>query len=362
MPDLSEEEIFENDVDPIDGINEIRRAEAKENKTEEDFKEIDTNSEGEVSTLKENDSGKDSSDKANFKDPSDDLEELTDEEEVDDKAESKELIEAVKRTFKANGQEFSFTEAEMLEQFEGTFGKAMDYTQKMQKMAPYRKMISALEEESISQDQFNMAMDILKGDKGAIRQLAADRDIDLGDLSFEEDEKPYAPNSYGKSDFDLQIAEIETQIGKDPEYKTTVDVIDNQWDDNSRRTIAENPDMIMGLHTDIKSGVYAQVAPEAAKMAMLDGNSRSNLDYYILAGNQMRDSMRANENKGKLDDLNKDAQDAEEKFGKESSTADKKRAATNTASRSGKKGVVDYLDDDDDENFNAWYKNLLSKN
>ena len=266
------------------------------------------------------------------------------------------------RTFKANNQDFSFTEEEILEQFETVFGQAMNYTQKMQKIAPYRKMISALEQEGVTHDTLNIALDALKGDKGAIKKLLEVAKVDAYDLtSDEENPVEYVPTNYGKNETQLDIEEITGRIQGDEEFKITTNVIDEQWDDTSRRMIAENPNMITGLHNDIKSGVYDHVAPAAMKMKVLDGNSKSDIEYYMLAGEQLRIKMEAahkeKEGQNKVDDLNADAQNADSKFDKASSEAVKKRAASSTGKRADRKGVIDYLDDDD-EAFDEWYKNV----
>lgn len=265
--------------------------------------------------------------------------------------------------FKANNQDFTFTEKEILEQFETVFGQAMNYTQKMQKIAPYRKMISALEQEGISHDNLNLAIDALKGDKGAIKKLLEIAKVDAYDLTSEdENEKPYIPKEYGKNETQLDIEEITGKIQNDEEFKITTDVIDNQWDDASRTLIANNPNMITGLHNDIKSGVYDTVAPAAMKMKVLDGNTKSDIEYYMLAGEQLRIKMEAKfeaeKGQNKVDDLNKDAQNADSKFDKASSEAVKKRAASSTGKRADRKGVIDYLDDDD-EAYDEWYKKTI---
>ena len=356
--ELSEEEIFGNDIDPIDALAAIRREEG--NAEAADLLVRESNSQDEV-VVDEPEKEDEAEPEAEPETAEVEPETEGDTDAAEGEAEPETVAEVVKRKFKANGQDFEFSDAEIMDQFEGVFGKAMDYTQKMQKMAPYRKMISALEEESISQDQFDLALDVLKGDKSAIKKLANDRDIDLSDLSFDDEVEPYQAKSYGKSDLQLEISEIENTISSDPEYSTTVDVIDRQWDAGSRQTIAANPGIITGLHHDVKSGVYAKVAPEAAKLQMLDGNSKSSLDYYLLAGAEYQRSVEAGENQDKVDNLNKGAQEAATKFGKESSEAQGKRAASPTASIAGKKGVVDYLNDDNDEGFNAWYKKVTGE-
>jgi len=48
--------------------------------------------------------------------------------------------------------------------------------------------------------------------------------------------------------------------------------------------------------------------------------------------------------------------------GQASSEAQRKRAAASTRTRADSKGVTDYLEDDNDEQFDDWYKKLMSKN
>ena len=358
--ELTEEEVLDNDIDPIDGIAAIRREQGNEEAADDLVRENSEVTEKVIAEVEEEvveEKEKEDAEEVIVQELED-----TDPEEEAKKTSEEVTTEVAKKRFKASGQEFEFTDAEIMDQFEGVFGKAMDYTKKMQTMAPYRKMISALEEERVTQEQFDLALDVLKGDKAAIKKLALDRDIDLRDLSFDDDMEPYESKGYGKSDSQLEIQEIENSISKDPEYATTVDVIDVQWDNDSREAILANPKMIAGLHSDIKSGVYAKVAPEAAKLQMSDGNSKSNLDYYLLAGAEYQKSIEAVTQQKAVDDLNKGAQEAETKFGKGSSEAESKRAASPTGSIAGKKGVVDYMDDDNDEQYNAWYKKVTSGN
>lgn len=366
--ELSQDEVFDNDLDPIEALAAIRREEGNE----EAAGKIEHQKESDVvedkpetqETAEEVDSGATTQEKEDVPADIDTSGEEGEEESgegSDETAAEDTPAEVIKRKFKASGQEFEFTEAEMMEQFEGIFGKAMDYTQKMQGIAPYRKMISALEEESITQEQFNLALDVLKGDKAAIKKLAEDREIDLSALSFDEEIAPYEANDYGKTESEIQIREIEKSISGDPEYKQTVDVIDVQWDDLSRKAVAENPSIITGLHHDIKSGIYAKVAPEAMKLQLSDGNSKSQLEYYILAGQAYQESLKKAEGQQKVDELNSNTQQAAQRASKESSEAISKRAASPTSSIAGKKGVVDYLDDND-EKFDAWYKKVTNAN
>lgn len=394
--ELSQEEVFDNDIDPLDAIRELRR---EEGVPEEDLiidetpisespaddtgeadleafpdlkkEEAPTDKEDETPAVipkeQENDeeTGSDETASNSKSVESKTGEQPAGEGEAEDKSDTdpgkEQVTESEKKTFRANGQDFEFTQDEMLAQFETVFGQAMDYTQKMQKIAPYRKMISALESEGVSHDQLNIAISALKGDKSAIQELLKLNEIDNYDLTPEEGETPYTPTDYGKNETQLGIEEVTRKIETDEEYPITVDIIDKQWDNDSREVIASNPGMIQGLHNDVKSGVYDKVAPAAMKLKVLDGNTKSDLEYYMLAGEQLRLEQQKDSSEKTVADLNKPAQDADTKFEEASSEAGRKRAAGSTRTRADRKGVIDYLDDDD-EAYEAWYKKLQDSN
>ena len=392
--ELTEEEIMLDDKDPMDAIREIRIAEGvdeedlpeksddhaagvlektdetvDEDQEKEDAEEVQNAQGAEDAKTDEevNEDGQETKEQTEVAGEDDTADGTDDDEGTDSEAEgatSEEKQGPVGRKFKANGQEFEFSNEEILEQFETVFGQAMNYTQKMQKIAPYRKMISALEQEGVTSDALNLAIDALKGDKGAIKKILEQNKIDGYDLtSDEEDTAPYITKTYGKNETQLEIEEITSKIQGDEEFKITTNVIDEQWDGASRQQIADNPRMIEGLHNDIKTGLYDKVAPMAMKMKVLDGNSKSDIEYYMLAGQQFAQQLekeaKTQEGQSKVDELNADAQGADSKFDKASSEANRKRSATSTGARADRKGVIDYLDDDD-EAYEAWYNKLQS--
>ncbi|NOQ48196.1 MAG: hypothetical protein GQ576_03520 [Methanococcoides sp.] len=378
MADLSVEEVFENDKDPMEAIREIRREEGVDENDLPGSAEDDSSQEDQTGSAKEGDDELDNLDEEQDDDETapgdDDTNEESDNDDADDQGgeddeadEDKPAAktEPVKTKFKANGQEFEFSQDEIMEQFEQVFGKAMNYTQKMQDIAPYRKMISALETEGITSAQLNTAIDALKGNKDALKQLLETNKIDAYDLNDEDDTQKdvYTPTDYGKNDVQLGIEDVVKSISSDTEYKITVDVIDNQWDQTSRQSFASNPELIKGLHNDIKTGLYDEVSPMAMKMKVLDGNTKSDIEYYMLAGEKVMSEkqQKTADAEQSVTDKNKVAQDAEDDFDQASSEAQKKRSASTTRKRSDRKGVTDYLDDDD-ETFDAWYKDLQASN
>jgi len=261
---------------------------------------------------------------------------------------------------KANGQEFEFTPEEALKQFPKVFAQAANYTQKMQAIAPYRKMISALEEEKLTEDDMNLMIDALKGNKDAITSLVKRADVDVLDLDLEK-ESDYVPTSYGRAESELRVQEVIDEIAADKEFAITQHVVADQWDDQSRDVFAQNPELIKELHVDVVNGTFDKVSPMAMKMKVLDGAKKPDIEYYIEAGKQYHMQARAAElqrqealqAQQKLEQVQ--AKQQERVQVKEA--APKRKAATIPRKRVSTPKVTDYLDETD-EAFDEWYKNL----
>ena len=269
-------------------------------------------------------------------------------------------VETKTYKFRANDMEFEFTQEEIIEKFGEVFGKAMDYTKKTTELKPWRQTISALKENKVSQDDVNLMIEVLKGDKNAIATVLKRTGVDA--LEIDTDSvTDYTPKQYGMDEGTLRIHEVLDQISRDPEYVITEKVFDVQWDSASRAEMAKNPDMILGLHNDIKNGVYDKVAPMAIKMKVMDGGRKSDLDYYIAAGEQYF----AAQERAKVvaTEQTKLAQEEEGQKVRQQTIkaeANKRKAASVSKPTSGKKDVIDYLDDDD-EAFEEWRKKLEAK-
>ena len=257
VKELTEDEVMRNDLDPLEAINAIRREEgvAEEDllvddsddaSQEDDTAAVDDGSD-ELDEL-DKDAGADTDVDADA-DPEPDTDDADDSTNEDDDSASSEKEGAKVHKFSANGQDFEFTEAEMVEQFAGVFGKAADYTNKTKALAPYRKMVSALEAENVSTEDLNLAIDALNGNKEAMQELMKRGDVDVMDID-PDTEDTYQAKDFGKSDIQMNIEEVTKNISGDAEYGMTVNVIDQQWDDSSREALSSNPDMIQGLHND----------------------------------------------------------------------------------------------------------------
>ena len=157
----------------------------------------------------------------------------TDEENTEDNDEdSEEDEQPVLRKYRANGKEYEFTNEEIFEKFGQVFGQAMNYTQKMQQIKPWRKTIDAIEQANLNQDDVNLAIDVLKGDKDAIAALLKRTGIDA--LELDVDDAKYQPKDYGRNETELAIKDIVDEIKNDKEYDTTYDILETRWDSKSK--------------------------------------------------------------------------------------------------------------------------------
>lgn len=282
-------------------------------------------------------------------------------------------VEPVKHKFKANGEEFEFTEDEMKEQFAGIFSRAMDYTKKTQAISKHRKLIDAMEQEKLTPEDMNFAIDLLKGNKEAIATLIKRNNIDTLELEV-DGESGYIPNSYGRSNAELDLKEISAEISKDPEYELTHQILTKDWDDESWGEMTKKPHLIKLLHTDVKSGTFQKISPVAKKLRMQDelryGKSmRSDLDYYKAAVGVFNETQQraVREAALKAETESNQRKIAEVKVTQErreatKQVATKRKAAAPTKSTAGRQPSVNYLDEAlnmSDEEYMSWMKNKL---
>lgn len=339
-----ENDLSDNDVDEQES-EVMEQPEADEESTEEDS---------------ENDEDETDVDTEDSEEVSEETDQSDEEETEETEEETETDSEPEKLKFKANGMDFEFTVDEMKAQFGKAFGQAMDYTKKMQEIKPWRKTISAMQENGISEEDVNLLIDATKGNKEAISALLAKNNVDPMDLEMEQ-ASAYKPNSYGKDSVTQEIDEVVNRISNDPEYSMTRDVVNRQWDAESQDTLAKNPNLIDQLHQDIKTGLYAEVAPIAMKLKFQDGGTHSDINYYVEAMKQYVNKQEAdNSAKAENDKTIQQEVERQAKQKRIQQDANKKKAATLPKSKAGRKTVVDYLDDDD-EAFEEWYKKTMSE-
>ena len=137
--------------------------------------------------------------------------------------------------------------------------KGADYHNKMKTIAPHLKMVSMLEKEGLlDQANLNNLIDISKRDPKAIAQLIKDSGIDPLDIDTDE-EVGYKPTNYGISDKEFQINQAIDDIRGTPSFDKTINVLAKEWDDESKKLIADNPTIIGIINEHVYNGVFDKV-------------------------------------------------------------------------------------------------------
>lgn len=326
---------------------------------EQPYEESDDNS---LEADEEDESEEDSDDEEGELDGELEADEDNPGEDEDKSKDDKQPVQAEKRKYRANGKDFEFSDKEIFDKFGQVFGQAMNYTQKMQQIKPWRQTIDAIEEAKLSHDDVSLAIDVLKGDKNAIAAILKRTGIDA--LELDTDNSEYTPKNYGRNDAELAIEDIVSEISKDKEYAVTYDVLEKQWDTESRQAFIKNPEKIRQLHIDVKSGMFDTIAPRASKLKVYDGGSKSDLDYYMEAAGQyfseqaqneerQAETMQRNGERAKVERVKTETRKREVT----KSASQKRRAAAPTKKSAGPKKSVDYLETSDEE-FEEWYTKL----
>ena len=243
---------------------------------EEEEPEADEEEEAEDNseTPEEQDSDDDTADEDETEEESTDE---VEEPEVVEKEEAK--AESDLRPVRANGVDIPVKNIDEVYQMASM---GADYKRKMADIAPYRRSISAMKENGVSESDINTFIDMKKGSKEALQTFVKELGIDPLDIDTEANHE-YIPKEYGVDESASALNDVIDVISKDEEYQTTQRVVDIEWDSESRKVLAQNPQMVRGLHEEIKKGAYAKVAPEALRLEILDNGKKSKLDYYLAA-------------------------------------------------------------------------------
>ena len=362
--DVSADDVEEQDIDDSDEeLNEF------DDGPEQSDEDSDHDASDEMDTEEESDEDPEETDEDTLDGESeeDEADTTEDEDEVEDEEQQAQTLK-----FKANGQEYEFSDKEIVDQFPRIFGQAMDYTKKMQAIKPWRKTIDAIEQAELGSDDINLMIDVLKGDKDAVAEVLKRTGVDALDLDAEN--ANYVAKDYGRDENTLAIKDIVDTISQDPEYVVTNSILSKQWDDASWKEMSSDPKLISLLHEDVKTGMYDIISPRMTKLKVYDGGTKSDLDYYKDAAKQYFSEL---DSKQKEQVLNQERQAEAVRKAEEAKAAKleqakasevkrtatkqasaKRKAAAPTKARAGDRKIVDYLDDSD-EAFEDWYKNLM---
>ena len=137
------------------------------------------------------------------------------------------------------------------------------------KIKPYLKQLRSLEQAGVSleDDNVNFLVDLMNGDKDAIKELITNRhkiDEDTlhewldGDVQKDD----YIAKNHVISDSRFQLEEILDEIKETPSYGQTVKFLGN-IDDDGKVLVNENPELAKLINNDMENGIFQKALDEA---------------------------------------------------------------------------------------------------
>lgn len=287
----SEEDSIEPDPEPEETEAEPEEPGDETAETAEEEAEPEEDSAEEVEQ-QEDDSEEDSKaevDTAEEDQPEDETNDSTNDEtkEVFDFS-SIPMDEIIPMDIPANGMKVKATMNELVEGFK----KGMNYTQKMQELAPLRKSMSIVSSNNISEEQLNLLVEAQKGNKEAISKLISASGVDPLDIEAGE-HKDYTPADYSKDEVDVDMDLVRKDIVADTEYGDYVQDAIKTMPEDMYEVVASGSGNLKALHDDVKAGIYQEVMPEVMKLQSLYGKKEPTMDTYLKVANQRLEQKRA---------------------------------------------------------------------
>ena len=249
---------------------------------------------------------------------------------------------------KANGEEFDVS----IDEMKLLASKGINYTQKLQKLSPFRKMLSAIEDAGITENEINQFIEMRKGNKDAIGAFTKKYNIALSDIEEGEKAENYQPKQYGREQTPLNDIDQELFLSMNKNnYDRMVNFFNRELDNASVQFFMDNPEALRILANDIETGNFDVIRKE---IRLGDSADRykpgvSFMDKYRYEAIQLEEARKQRVAKPQQASLGQQQQVDKTKLG----ISGTKNIPDNT------KKVINSIDEIDDEDYIAWKKKLM---
>ena len=168
--------------------------------------------------------------------------------------------------FKANGKEITVDSAEDAIKL---MQMGANYHKQMQQLKPAKRIIAMLEQAGmLDENKLNHAIDIMNGNSAAIHKLIQERNVDVSDL-YSDSEVDYTPNQHQVTDERIELDTLFNELNSTPHGQRVLQEVAGTWDEKSRYTIGQTPEILRLLSNQIESGIYDVIVAEVDKQRML---------------------------------------------------------------------------------------------
>lgn len=278
--DDPEEEDLDTDEDEAGAAAEASDSEDESEDTEEDTDPDDTGESDDTASDDAPETDKaDGNEADKYKDTADKTEEK--DESINYETEYKKLL----APFRANGKEMQIKNTDEAVQL---MQQGANYNKKMAGLKPSLKTVKLLENNGLlDESKLGYLIDLHKKDPAAIKQLIKESGIDPLDVDSDTD-SDYKPNTYTVDDREMELDEVLESLSDSPTYSKTIGVVSNKWDEASKQTIANNPQVLTVINDHMASGIYDEVSNEVERERALGRlKGLSDIDAYRTTGDNM---------------------------------------------------------------------------
>ena len=141
-----------------------------------------------------------------------------------------------------------------------------NYTQKMQKLAPHRKVLMMLENNGLlDESRLSYLIDLDKKNPEAIKKLVKEAGIDPLDIDTSV-EPTYQEGNHRVSEQEVAFNTVLEDAKSTPEGMQALTLINSTWDKPSIDALWDSPEIMLAMRDQVQSGVYAVITEEMERM------------------------------------------------------------------------------------------------
>lgn len=190
------------------------------------------------------------------------------------------------KPLRANGKDIELRSPEELIKLAQ---QGANFTQKMQQIAPVRKLMLMLQNNNLlSEDKLSYLIDLDKKNPEAIKQLLKDAGVDPMDIDTSV-APAYQQGNHKVTDEEANFQATLDSLSGSAEGKATIQVINTTWDQASKDVLWSNPQLMEIMHEQQQSGLYETVSAEIERQRLFGQlpATMSFLEAYKVVGDQM---------------------------------------------------------------------------
>lgn len=205
----------------------------------------------------------------------------------------KSFYEKVMIPFKANGKMIELKTPEEAIQL---MQMGANYTKKLQELQPHRKILLMLQNNGLTDEaRLSYLIDLDKKNPEAIKKLIKDSGVDPLDIDTST-EPTYHAGNHKITDEEVAFRNVLDDLSSTTEGKTTLQVINDGWDQASKEVLWKTPELMATMHVQREAGLYQTIVDEMDRQKTLGQLPQNTpfLEAYRKVGDQLMAAGRFN--------------------------------------------------------------------